>query len=164
VLDNWRISGISTFGTGSGEEIEADYDPSFEFRGGGEACGDYHIVGDPSLPRGERSIDRWFNTAAYAPLQGRGDYRADCGNGWEFRQPGWHNHDLTFFKDIRLKGNQQLQYRWEIYNLFDQVQYQTVNVDASFNPNTGAQENTTFGKITAARTERRMQMSIRYIF
>jgi hypothetical protein len=57
-----------------------------------------------------------------------------------------------------------LQYRWEIYNLFDQVQYQTVNVDASFNPNTGAQTNTTFGKITAARTERRMQMSIRYIF
>ena len=42
----------------------------------------------------------------------------------EIRLPGWHNHDLSFFKDIRLKGNQQLQYRWEIYNLFEQVQFQ----------------------------------------
>ena len=78
--------------------------------------------------------------------------------------PGWHNHDLTFFKDIRLKGNQQLQYRWEIYNLFDQVQFQDVNRSPTWNPTTGAQTNTNFGKVTSARTERRMQMSIRYIF
>ena len=48
--------------------------------------------------------------------------------------------------------------------LFDQVQFQTVNTAATFNPNTGGQTNTTFGKITAARNERRMVMSIRYIF
>ncbi len=51
--------------------------------------------------------------------------------------PGWHNHDLTFFKDIRLKGNQQFQFRWEIYNLFDQVQFQDVNTTATFNPDDG---------------------------
>ena len=63
--------------------------------------------------------------------------------------PGWHNHDLTFFKDIRLKGNQQLQYRWEIYNLFDQVQFQDVNRDPTWNPTTGAQTNANFGKVTS---------------
>jgi hypothetical protein len=164
LLDNWRISGISTFGTGGSGSIGVSYSPSFEFLGGGENCGNYHIVGNPQLSKSEQNIDRWFNTAAYTPLTGRGDYRQDCGDGWEFTEPGWHNHDLTFFKDIRLKGNQQLQYRWEIYNLFDQVQYQTVNTSATFNPNTGVQTNSNLGKITAARTERRMQMSIRYIF
>src|SRR5688572_19483997 len=164
VLDNWRISGISTFGTGGRYDIDTvTYSPTFEFAGGGENCGNYKVVGEPELPASERSIDRWFNTAAFASLSGRGDYNTDC-REWKFRAPGWHNHDLTLFKDIRLKGSQQLQYRWEIYNLFDQVQFQDVNRSPTFNPTTGAQTNTTFGKVTAARNERRMVMSIRYIF
>jgi hypothetical protein len=164
VLDNWRISGISTFGTGGRGNIgDVTYSPSFDFHGGGENCGLYNVTGDLELPRGDRSIDRWFNTSAIAPLSGRGDYNTDC-REWKFVLPGWHNHDLTLFKDIRFKGQQQLQYRWEIYNLFDQVQYQTVNDDPTFNPTTGAQTNTTFGKVTAARNERRMVMSIRYLF
>jgi hypothetical protein len=164
ILDNWRISGISTFGTGGRGNIgTVSYSPSFDFSGGGESCGNYKVVGDPSLPSGDRNVDRWFNTAAFAPLSGRGDVNTNC-EPWKFAMPGWHNHDLTFFKDIRLKGNQQLQYRWEIYNLFDQVQFQDVNRDPTWNPTTGAQTNTNFGKVTSARTERRMQMSIRYIF
>ena len=99
------------------------------------------------------------------PAIGRGDTgnEAACSN-WQFVLPGWHNHDLTFFKDIRLKGNQQFQFRWDIYNLFDQVQFQDINTTATFNPTTGAQTNANFGKVTAARTERRMQMSLRYTF
>ena len=63
-----------------------------------------------------------------------------------------------------MKGKQTLQYRWEIYNLFNTVQFQTVNTAATFNINTGAQTATTFGAVTAARNERRMQMSLRYTF
>ena len=99
------------------------------------------------------------------PATGRGDTgnEAAC-NNWQFALPGWHNHDLTLFKDIRVKGNQQFQFRWEIYNLFDQVQFQDVNTTATFNPTTGAQTNANLGKVTSARTERRMQMSLRYTF
>ena len=173
ILDNWRISGISTFGSGGRGRVGVTYSPSFEFTGGGEFCagsnpggaGPFNIVGDLQLSSGDRNIDRWFATENVRPATGRGDVgnEAACTN-WQFAMPGWHNHDLTLFKDIRLKGNQQLQYRWEIYNLFDQVQFQDVNTTATFNPTTGAQTNTNFGKVTSARTERRMQMSIRYIF
>jgi hypothetical protein len=164
ILDNWRISGISTFGTGGRGDIDTvTYSPTFDFSGGGENCGNFKVVADPQLSSGDRNIDRWFNTAAFAPLSGRGDINTDC-DRFRFVMPGWHNHDLTFFKDIRLKGAQQLQYRWEIYNLFDQVQFQDVNRSPTWNPNTGAQTNSNFGKVTSARTERRMQMSIRYIF
>src|SRR6188508_579434 len=47
VLDNWRISGISTFGTGGRGNIGTNsnrnpgvvtYSPSFDFTGGGEQC------------------------------------------------------------------------------------------------------------------------------
>ena len=131
--------------------------------GGGEQCGLYDIVGELELPSGERSISKWFNTDAVKPLTARGQYGNDC-RQWQFKQPGWHNHDLSFFKDIRIKGNQQLQYRWEIYNLFNQVSFQSIDNTPAFNPTTGVQTDTNFGKVTAARNERRMQMSIRYIF
>jgi hypothetical protein len=39
-----------------------------------------------------------------------------------------------------------------------------VNTAAVFNPTTGAQTNSNFGKVTAARAERRMQMALRYSF
>jgi hypothetical protein len=164
LLDNWRLSGISTFGTGGRGNIgNVGYSPSFEFTGGGESCGLYDIVGELELPSSERSIDKWFNTDAVKPLTGRGQVGNDC-REWKFKQPGWHNHDLSFFKDFRLKGNQQLQYRWEIYNLFNQVSFQSIDNTPNFNPTTGAQTDTNFGKVTAARNERRMVMSIRYIF
>ena len=172
-LDNWRISGISTFGTGGRGNIGATnsnapvsnitYSPTFDFTGGGEQCALYDIVGELELPSGDRSIDRWFNTDAVKPLTGRGQIGNDC-RQWKFTQPGWHNHDLSFFKDIRVKSEQQLQFRLEIYNVFNQVSFQDVDNTPVFNPTTGAQTDTNFGRVTSARNERRMQMSIRYIF
>jgi hypothetical protein len=170
-LDNWRISGISTFGTGGRGNIgtttgtapgNVTYQPAFEYTGGGDQCAQYDIVGELDLSSGQ-SIDRWFNTDAVKPLTAQGQRGNDC-RAWKFTQPGWHNHDLSFFKDIRLKGSQQLQYRLEIYNLFDQLSFQDVDTTPIFNPTTGAQTDTNFGKVTSARNERRMQMSLRYIF
>ncbi len=144
--------------------MSASYNPSVTDPGG-EDCRRYSIVGDPTLPSGERSIDRWFNTDAFQPisLSNVQDVGNAC-DAWQYRLPGWNHHDLTLFKDFRLKGNQTLQYRWEIFNLFNTVEFQTVNQSATFNINTGAQTSSTFGAVTAARTERRMQMSLRYTF
>jgi hypothetical protein len=171
LLDNWRISGISTFGTGGRGNIgttsgtlpgNVTYQPAFDFTGGCEQCALYDVVGDLDLSSG-RSIDAWFNTDAVKPLTARGQRGNDC-RAWKFTLPGWHNHDLSFFKDIRLKGAQQLQYRLEFYNIFDQLSFQDVDTTPIFNPTTGAQTDTNFGKVTSARNERRVQMSIRYIF
>ena len=104
MLDNWRISGISTFGTGGRGNIDTvSYSPSFEFAGGGENCGNYKVIGDPQLSGGDRNIDRWFDTSAFAPLSGRGDYNTNC-EPWKFKMPGWHNHDLTLLQGHSLEG------------------------------------------------------------
>jgi hypothetical protein len=179
ILDDWRLSGISTFGTGGRGRVSASYSPAADYSGGGQVCGGYtgtndrdnrgvnpfNIVGDLQLSGGDQSVDRWFATENVQPVTRVGD-RGNEGacTSWQFTMPGWHNHDLTLFKEFRFKGNQTLQYRWEIYNIFDQVQFQDVNVAATFNPTNGAQTNANFGKITSARTERRMQMSLRYTF
>ncbi len=164
LLDSWRISDVSTFGMGGRGSVSVSYSSPSVTAPGGEECGRYNVVGNPVLSGSQRSIDRWFDTSAFVPIA---DTASDIGNAcdpWEFRLPGWNHHDLTLFKDFHLRGNQTLQYRWEIYNLFNTVEFQTVNTSAKFNINTGAQTNSSFGAVTAARNERRMQMALRYTF
>jgi hypothetical protein len=77
--------------------------------------------------------------------------------------PGYHNHDLSIFKNFAMKRNQKMQFRWEIYNLFDSLSFNEVDTSAIFDAS-GNQTDTNFGKVTSARNERRMQFSLRYIF
>ena len=56
-----------------------------------------------------------------------------------------------------------MQLRWEIYNLFNHPQWATINTAAQFNA-AGEQTNRAFGTALTARTERRMQVSLRYQF
>ena len=79
VLDNWRISGISTFGTGGRGRVGVTYSPAAEFTGGGEFCaganpagaGPFNIVGDLQLSGSDQNIDRGFATENVRPATGR---------------------------------------------------------------------------------------------
>jgi hypothetical protein len=57
-----------------------------------------------------------------------------------------------------------LQLRFEAYNAFNHTQFSTVNSTAEFNPSTGAQINSQFGQVTAARDPRQLQLSGRLSF
>ena len=165
LTDNWRISGISTFGTGSLLDVTFSTTDNFNFHGGGERCGNNQgpypvITGDPN-ENGQKSIDGFFDTTVFKRPAGRGDV-GTCSNA-HVVGPGWHNHDLSIFKDFPVKGSQQLQFRWEIYNLFNQVQWDEIDRTAQFDA-AGNQVDAAFGKPTSARNERRMQLSIRVPF
>ena len=162
VLDNWRISGISTFGTGRWSNITASHTDNFDFSGGGDNCGNYIMTGDPNLPGGDRTVDRWFDTSVFQRPSGRGDIGNNCYNA-KVLLPGFNNHDISLFKDFPMKGSQRMQFRWEIYNLFNHPQWNEVDTSAQFDA-TGRQTDVNFGKVTSARTERRMQLSLRYSF
>ena len=167
VFDNWSVSGISNFATGGYTGVTFTTTDNFDFTGGGERCGNNNgpfpnVNGDVNLPRGERTIDRWFNTDAFSRPSGQGDIGNNCDNAM-LRLPGFHNHDISIFKNFPMKGNQRMQFRWEIYNLFDQVSFFEVDTSAIFDA-AGRQTDTNFGKVTSARNERRMQFSLRYTF
>ncbi|MGH8247465.1 MAG: hypothetical protein ACREUU_13655 [Gammaproteobacteria bacterium] len=163
VLDNWQISGISTFATGQISNVSASFTDTFDFSGGGETCGNIVQTGNAVLPRGERTVDRWFNTGVFQRPSGRGDIGNNCNNA-KFILPGFNNHDLSIFKNFPLRGEKQmLQFRWEMYNAFNHTQFNAVNTGAQFNA-AGAQTQVNFGKVTSARNERRMQFSLRFTF
>jgi hypothetical protein len=122
-LDGWRFSGISTFATGAWSDVEFSYSPSFEFTGGGESCDGsgsqpFHMVGDP-MANAPKTESRWFNPSVFQPAGGRGDLGNDAAcNNRKIQLPGFHNHDVTFFKDFNVRGNQRLTFKWEVANLF----------------------------------------------
>src|SRR5262249_9831297 len=62
-LDNWQVSGITTFATGLPSNVTFTTTDSFDFSGGGEVCGTGIVqTGSAVLPRDQRTLDRWFNT------------------------------------------------------------------------------------------------------
>jgi len=169
ILNGWRVSGISTLATGNLSDVSFSYSPSFEFTGGGEACDGsgsqpFHMVGNP-MDNAPRTEEQWFDTSVFQPATGRGDRGNDaaCINN-KITLPGFHNHDVSFMKDFPLPRNQRITFRAEVANLFDQVQWQTVDTSGQLNPTTGAQTDRNFGRVTAARNERRMVFSVRYTF
>jgi hypothetical protein len=169
ILDGWRFAGITTFATGPWSDVQFSYSPSFEFTGGGEACDGsgsqpFHMTGNPNdgAPKTEA---QWFNTSVFAPASGRGDRGNDAAcNNHKVQLPGFHNHDVSFFKDFSFAGDQRITFKWEVANLFNQVSWQSVDTSGQFNPNTGEQTDANFGRVTAARNERRMVFSLRYTF
>jgi hypothetical protein len=176
LLDNWQISGLSTFATGTPVYVTFTTVDGADITGGGDTTrftggpgatnptagsGVPNLVGDPNLPSSERSLTRWFNTAAFArPARG------DAGNSPKdvTRGPGVTNSDITLFKNIPLgSGLRKLQLRWEIYNVFNHTQFATVDSTARFDAQ-GNQVNARFGQVITTRQPRVMQIAIRVVF
>ena len=63
----------------------------------------------------------WFNTAAFKRPAGRGDFGNAPRNA--VQRPGFNNWNLAVFKNVAVGGRRALQFRWEIYNVLDTVQF-----------------------------------------
>jgi hypothetical protein len=79
------------------------------------------------------------------------------------RGPGINNTDLALFKNLKLTEKLTTQLRFEAYNVFNHTQFNAVGATAQWDQS-GAQVNTSFGKITSARDPRIMQFAMRLMF
>ncbi len=164
-LDGWQLSGNTAFVSGDWVGVGFSTTDNFDFYGGG-AGGRIVLTGvDPTSganrdpnPDGTGSYVNWD---AFARPSGR----LDLGNAPArfIRLPWIRNTDLSLFKNFQLGGGRRIQFRWEVYNLFNTVNWSGINLNAQFNP-AGEQVNANFGKATAARDPRIMQFSLRFSF
>jgi len=168
LLDNWQISGLSTFASGTPVNVTFTTTDGADITGGGDttratgATGNVPIVnGDPTLPSDQRGLLTWFNTSVFARPE-----RGNPGNSPKdvVRGPGINNSDITLFKNIPFgSGQRRVQLRWEIYNVFNHTQFATVDAAARFDTQ-GAQVNARFGQVITTRAPRVMQVAIRVVF
>jgi hypothetical protein len=111
-----------------------------------------NLVGDPQLPRGERSVGRWFNTDAFAVAP---QFALGSASRNPVRGPSFRNVDIALVRRMALPGRAALDLRAEVFNLF--------NTPAFGNPNAvfGAAN---FGTITMAGDPRVVQLALKLAF
>ncbi len=106
----------------------------------------------PDLPGGERTPERWFDTSAFA-LPAPFTFGSAPRNS--VRGPGYANVDFALAKTWDLAGRSRLEFRWEVFNLFDRANFDLPN-RVFGNPN--------FGRIFSAKNPREMQFGLRLGF
>ena len=170
VFDNWQISGITAFGSGTPTGIGFTTVDGQDITGGGDGARivwlrDARLPESKQVPstlaNGATGPVQWFDPTAFArPARGNfGNAPKDV-----LRLPGTHSWDISLFKNIPLgEGKRYFQYRFEMYNAFNHTQWSGVDTTARFDA-TGAQVNTNFGRVTTARDPRLLQMSLRLTF
>ncbi len=170
LLDNWQLSGIYTAQSGAPLGISVKYSPTQDVTGTSTDSGRVVLVGNPVLPKNQRTFSQAFNTSAIAspPI-------AACevanpaficwGNAGKdvFRGPGINNWDMSLFKNMPFSERWSAQLRVEAYNVFNHTQFTTVNNTATFNA-AGQQTDGTFGQYTAAANPRQLQLALRIMF
>jgi outer membrane receptor protein involved in Fe transport len=149
LVKGWQLSGVGIFNSGSPIFINQDGDT---LNVDSEEIRPNLVPGqDPTLPADERSISRWFNTAAFA--------RATVTYGTSSRNPvvgpGRKVVDLSVAKFFELQNGNRIQFRLEAFNGFNWVNWN--------NPN-GTLGNSNFGIISGAAAAREMQVSLKYLF
>lgn len=162
VTDGWQSSGIATFQSGPPSGITTSVTGATDVTGSPtDTTVRPDLIGNPTLPRSERTFSRYFNTEAFAaPAIGTpGNAAKDL-----FRRPGMNSWDMSLLKNFNLpKEGWRLQFRLETYNTFNHTQFTTVDTAARLDPE-GRQTNTRFGEITGSRLPRRMQFALRFTY
>jgi hypothetical protein len=110
-----------------------------------------NLVGDASGPK---TVDQWFNTAAFQAVTS-GTFGNELRN--RLTGPGFQNFDMTFQRQIKLGPRAAATLRWDIFNVFNTVNFGIPNKDIS----TPA----TFGTISSLASDpRTMQLALRFAF
>jgi Carboxypeptidase regulatory-like domain/TonB-dependent Receptor Plug Domain len=112
-------------------------------------------TGDPNIPEADRPH---FNLAAFRMPQPNGNI-GNFGNSpvGILRHPTWHEWDITLSRrfPINLMGrkNSGVRLRYEVYNVFNEVQFTNMNASYTFTgPNNSVNNNANTGKYTATGT------------
>ena len=148
-LGHWRLTGVVMLQSGAPFTVNVVEDRANVGAGPAQRP---DLVGDPNLPAGRRSPDRWFDTGAFA-LPAPFTF-GSAGRNVVFA-PGLANVDVALHKAWGLAGGARLEFRWEVFNLFNRANFDVPN-RLFGSPN--------FGRIFSAGAAREMQFGLRLRF
>jgi hypothetical protein len=110
------------------------------------------LVGDPSLPSDARTVQKYFNTAAFGTqsLYTFGNLGRNI-----LHAPGFNGLDLSLIKDFKPMERLTAQFRMEAFNIFNHPNFGTPG--SSFG-------SATFGVISSAQAARNIQLAFKLLF
>ena len=147
-LGGWNIGAILTLQQGSPFGLTTQVNTLNAFSGGQRV----NIVRDPSLPNGERTVQRYFDTTAVvAPPQ----FTFGNANRSILTGPGLANLNLSLLKNFKFGETWNLRFSMEAFNALNHANFQEPGT-ALGAPN--------FGVIGAALDARSMQLGLKLTF
>jgi hypothetical protein len=152
LLSGWQINGITTLRSGQPFNVTSGTDTNFD----GTNNDRPNVVGNPYLPGGRGRVatkNAFFNTAAFATLPAGVPY----GNA-PFDMlfgPRYVDTDLSAFKTFPIYREANLQFRGEVFNVFNNVNMSAPNSTKS---------SPAFGTISGASAPRIVQFALRLSF
>jgi hypothetical protein len=152
LLGNWQISGIQVLQ--SGLPLTVTLGGPTVLNLGSDRVGRPDLIANPELPGSQRSVERWFNTAAFTipgpPPQAFGNSGVGVVRG-----PGLARFDFSLAKKIALDESRYFQFRTELFNAFNHP---------AFGPPDIRRESSTFGRILSAGDARIIQFALKLHF
>ena len=151
IAGGWQIGAIGTFQDGPAL-TPASYGVAF-------AGSHANLLGDPNLPRHERTVDRWFDVSQLSnPAPGE---LGNAGKG-VIRGSGNNKWDVVVSKFLDFGARHRVEFRAELFNALNRPQFDDPVVTPGNNP--------LAGKIVSAsdfgftQTERVIQLGLKYSF
>lgn len=156
IVGGWQIAGITTMYTGprfSPSYSNSDPANTNQFSGRPDRVGDGNFDAGQMADR-IRAGQPILDIAAFSvPLSGRGFYGNSARN--ILTGPGLSNWNIGVHKNWLLAESANLQFRWEMFNAFNRVNFN--------NPNTNIQSGS-FGLVTTSGAARSMLFGLRLDF
>ena len=150
VLSGWQVNGITDMRSGSPFNVTSNIDSNFD----GNLTDRPDLVGNPKLDTGRGRpdlINEYFNIAAFRPAVG---LYGTAGRNLLYG-PGAVNWDFSAFKNFVITETKKLQFRTEVFNLFNEVHFGNPNATL-ISPS--------FGKILSAGSPRIVQFGLKLLF
>lgn len=120
LVSGWGVNGVTTFQSGNPLPISVAVNTSNSF-GGGQRPNRTGVTAHQDGSAQSR-LNQWFNTAAFA-LPGSFNFGNAARTMSDARSHGIANYDFTVFKNTKLTERIGLQFRTEIFNLFNRVRF-----------------------------------------
>ncbi len=154
ILGGWRYSPIFIAHSGTPVNIIRGTNPASILPGLRP-----DVTGNPTIPRSQRSIYHWFNTAAFtvpSSLAGQSFLPGDAGRNL-VTGPAYVNLDSSLAKDFKIRERYTLDIRAEAFNTSNTVHLS--NPDSNFNSGT-------FGQINSvlSGSDREAQLAVKVLF
>lgn len=152
LVGGWRIAAINT--VTSGQPVNLTYGPASAFSVSGAPNYRPNISGDPVVPEGQRTVQRWLNPDTVSIPT---DVRFPFGNVGRntVRGPDFFTLDLALHKQFALFESHAVEFRAEAFNATNRT---------NFNPPNSTRSSGSFGAIQSALPARQVQFALKYLF
>ena len=155
VFGGWQLSGITTYAAGTPLTVTTTgIDPAaLGFLGPSASGPRPDLIGDPNSGA-PHTIAQWFNTSAFAEVPTGVTRPGNAGRGVVLG-PGYGRWDLTLGKNVKIRETIKLQFRAEMFNIFNHTNPSSVNTTRT---------STLFGQVTGTRDPRLVQLGLKFYF